>query len=302
MSFPDPSGTRGCLSSSMLDSPTLPSQWKSMPAHTPPSSLTPPEPPSERASLRLTELFRGFSVVSHPLVSILCFRLTISHRYLCLCTPCHLCFALARYSSRYFSVQGGRRGGRPEGQGEAPELSIVLRLSFLHLVSIMHISNDSTTLGCVRIFPKFARSQPKFPFTLDGILYHSYSNNQLTSIYIKHFQTRRSVSRTPINMSRISQAQNLIRSLAPTPLRTSNSQQLNAALENITNKAFPSASSITAGSREDKALDGMVASLERLRAGKAMTDASPPFHFVLCCLFLWRRLADANSTHYRTRR
>jgi hypothetical protein len=327
MSFPDLSGTRGCLSSSMLDSPTLPSQWKSMPAHTPPSSLTPPEPPSERASLRLTELFRGFSVVSHPLVSILCFRLTISHRYLCLCTPCHLCFALARYSSRYFSVQGGRRGGRPEGQGEAPErqslaatlelgsesykasdcffmssLSIVLRLSFLHLVSIMHISNDSTTLGCVRIFPKFARSQPKFPFTLDGILYHSYSNNQLTSIYIKHFQTRRSVSRTPINMSRISQAQNLIRSLAPTPLRTSNSQQLNAALENITNKAFPSASSITAGSREEKALDGMVASLERLRAGKAMTDVSPPFYFVLCCLFLWRRLADANSTHYRTRR
>jgi hypothetical protein len=93
--------------------------------------------------------------------------LTISHRYLCLCTPCHLCFALARYSSRYFSIQGGRRGGRPEGQGEAPERqslaatlelgswviplsaiflpsspSIVLRLYFLHLVPIMHIFND----------------------------------------------------------------------------------------------------------------------------------------------------------------
>jgi hypothetical protein len=65
MSFPDPSGTRGCLSSSMLDSPTLPSLWKFTLAHTPPSSLTPPEPPSERVSLRLTELFRGSSVVSH---------------------------------------------------------------------------------------------------------------------------------------------------------------------------------------------------------------------------------------------
>jgi hypothetical protein len=48
-------------------------------------------------------------------------KLTLSHRYLCLCTPCHLCIALARHSSRYFSIQGGRRGGRPEGQGEAPE-------------------------------------------------------------------------------------------------------------------------------------------------------------------------------------
>jgi hypothetical protein len=146
----------------------------------------------------------------------------------------------------------------------------------------MHIFYDFNychSLSCIRIFPKFARSQPKFPFTLDGTLYHSYSNNQPTSIDIKHYRTRRSDPRTSINMSRISQAQNLIRSLAPTPLRTSNSQQLNAALENITNKAFPSASSITAGSREEKALDGMVASLERLRAGKAMTDVSPPFHF-----------------------
>jgi hypothetical protein len=182
-------------------------------------------------------------------------------------------------------------------------LSIVLRLSFLYLVPIMHIFNETTiatTLCCVRIFPKFARSQPKFPFTLDGPLYHSYSNNQLTSIYTKHLQTLGSDLRTLINMSRISQAQNLIRSLAPTPLRTSNSQQLNAALENITNKAFPNASSITAGSREEKALDGMVASLERLRAGKAMADVSPPFHFVLCCLFPWQ-LADFDSTHYRTR-
>jgi hypothetical protein len=73
-------------------------------------------------------------------------------------------------------------------------------------------------------------------------------------------------------MSRISQAQNLIRSLAPTPLRTSNSQQLNAALENITNRAFPNASSIASGSREEKALEGMVTSLERLRAGKALSD------------------------------
>jgi hypothetical protein len=73
-------------------------------------------------------------------------------------------------------------------------------------------------------------------------------------------------------MSRISQAQNLIRSLAPTPLRTSNSQQLNAALENITNKAFPNASAITPGSKEEQALETMVGSLERLKAGKAMTD------------------------------
>ena len=102
-------------------------------------------------------------------------------------------------------------------------------------------------------------------------------------------------------MSRISQAQNLIRSLAPTPLRTSNSQQLNAALENITNKAFPNASSITAGSREEKALDGMVSSLERLRAGKAMTDVRPPFHLVLWRSLLWD-LADVDSTHYQTRR
>lgn len=79
-------------------------------------------------------------------------------------------------------------------------------------------------------------------------------------------------------MSRISQAQNLIRSLAPTPLRTSNSQQLNAALENITSRAFPSASSISAGSKEEKALEGMVASLERLRAGKAMSDVCPSSH------------------------
>jgi hypothetical protein len=114
------------------------------------------------------------------------FKLTVSHRYLCLCTPCHLCFALARHSSRHFSIQGGRRGGRPEGQGEAPEcqslaatlelgsegykaldflfmfsLSIVLRSSFLCLVPIMHIFNDSTiatTLSCIRIFPNFTRS------------------------------------------------------------------------------------------------------------------------------------------------
>ena len=66
MSFPDLSGTRGCPSSSMLDSPTLPSLWKSTLAHTPPSSHTPPEPPSERVSPRLTEPFKGFSVVSHP--------------------------------------------------------------------------------------------------------------------------------------------------------------------------------------------------------------------------------------------
>jgi hypothetical protein len=168
-SFPDPSGTRGCQSSSMLDLPTSPLLRKSTLAHTPPSSLTPPEPPSERASLRLTELFRGFSVVSHLSGPLSLFTLTISHRYLCLRTPCHLCFALARHSSRYFSIQGGRRGGRPEGQGEAPEcqslaatlelgsegykaldflfmssLSIVLRLSFLYLVPIMHIFNDST--------------------------------------------------------------------------------------------------------------------------------------------------------------
>ena len=101
-------------------------------------------------------------------------------------------------------------------------------------------------------------------------------------------------------MSRIFQAQNLIRSLAPTPLRTSNSQQLNAALENITNKAFPSASSITAGSREEKALDSMVSSLERLRAGKAMTDVRPPLHLVLHLLFACN-FADVDSTHYQTR-
>jgi len=121
MSFLDLSGTRECPSSSTLDSPTLPSLWKFTLAHTPPSSLTPPERPSERASLRLTELFRGFSVVSHSSSPLSLFTLTISHRYLCLCTPCHLRFALARHSSRYFSIQGGRRRGRPEGQGEAPE-------------------------------------------------------------------------------------------------------------------------------------------------------------------------------------
>ena len=76
-------------------------------------------------------------------------------------------------------------------------------------------------------------------------------------------------------MSRISQAQNLIRSLAPTPLRTSNSQQLNAALENITSKAFPNAS-ITPGGKEEQALEKMIGSLERLRAGKAMSDVSTP--------------------------
>jgi hypothetical protein len=75
-------------------------------------------------------------------------------------------------------------------------------------------------------------------------------------------------------MSRISQAQTLIRSLNPTPLRTSNSQQLNAALENISNRAFPNPSNIAAGSREEKALDGMIKSLERLRAGQAMSDVS----------------------------
>ena len=167
-SFPDLSGTRGCPSSSMLDSPTLPSLWKSTLAHTPPSSLTRPEPPSERVSLRRTEPFRGFSVVSHP-PSPLSAKLTISHRYLCLCTPCHLCSAIARHSSRYFSIQGGRRGGRPKGQGEASErqslattlelssevtmdqaclamssCSIVLRLEFLYSVPIMHIFNDPT--------------------------------------------------------------------------------------------------------------------------------------------------------------
>ena len=71
MSFLDLSGTRGCQSSSMLVSPISPSLRKSTPAHTPPSSLTPPEPPSERVSLRLTELFRGFSVVSHPISPLL---------------------------------------------------------------------------------------------------------------------------------------------------------------------------------------------------------------------------------------
>jgi hypothetical protein len=71
MSFPDPSGTRGCQSSSTLVSPMLPSPWKFMLAHTPPSSLTPPEPPSERVSLRLTELFRGSSVVSHHVPPLL---------------------------------------------------------------------------------------------------------------------------------------------------------------------------------------------------------------------------------------
>lgn len=76
-------------------------------------------------------------------------------------------------------------------------------------------------------------------------------------------------------MSRIAQAQTLIRSLNPTPLRTSNSQQLNAALENITNRAFPNPANIAAGSTEERALDGMVKSLERLRAGKAMTDVCP---------------------------
>jgi len=167
----------------------------------------------------------------------------------------------------------------------------------------MHIFNDptiATTLSCIRIFPNFTRSQPKFPFTLDVLTHQSYSTNSLTSIYTKHLQTRRSDPRTSRNMSRISQAQNLIRSLAPTPLRTSNSQQLNAALENITNKAFPSASSITAGSREDKALDGMVASLERLRAGKAMTDVCLLSHFVPRRLIVWSS-ADFVSTHYQTR-
>jgi hypothetical protein len=73
-------------------------------------------------------------------------------------------------------------------------------------------------------------------------------------------------------MSRISTAQTLIRSLNPTPLRTSNSQQLNAALENITTRAFANPSAITPGSREGQALDGMIGSLECLKAGKAMAD------------------------------
>jgi hypothetical protein len=51
---------------------------------------------------------------------------------------------------------------------------------------------------------------------------------------------------------------------------------LNAALDNITNRAFPNPSNIAAGSREERALDAMVKSLERLRAGQAMTDVRLP--------------------------
>jgi hypothetical protein len=92
-------------------------------------------------------------------------------------------------------------------------------------------------------------------------------------------------------MSRISTAQTLIRSLNPTPLRTSNSQQLNAALENITTRAFANPSAITSGSREGQALDGMIGSLERLKAGKAMADVRHVTSFypphIMCTSLLW---------------
>lgn len=75
-------------------------------------------------------------------------------------------------------------------------------------------------------------------------------------------------------MSRLNQLQTLVRSLNPTPLRTSNAAQLSSALENIINRTFPSSLNVAAGSGEERAVDGMIKSLERLKAGQAMSDVS----------------------------
>lgn len=83
----------------------------------------------------------------------------------------------------------------------------------------------------------------------------------------------------PATMSRLNHLQTLVRSLNPTPLRTSNSAQLSSALENIVSRTFPSSSSVAAGSGEERAVDGMIKSLERLRAGQAMMDVSGFFLF-----------------------
>ena len=77
-------------------------------------------------------------------------------------------------------------------------------------------------------------------------------------------------------MSRLNQLHTLVRSLNPTPLRTGNAAQLSAAFENIINRTFPSSSNVAAGSGEERAVDGMIKSLERLKSGQAMSDVRLP--------------------------
>lgn len=131
--------------------------------------------------------------------------------------------------------------------------------------------------NCFFLLPPFGgcfrRRRDRLEFTtscIDRAINYSFNLVKLILYRLTHCQRHRKRA----DMSRISQAQTLIRSLNPTPLRTSNSQQLNAALENISNRAFPNPSNIAPGSREEQALDGMIKSLERLRAGRAMADVS----------------------------
>lgn len=85
-------------------------------------------------------------------------------------------------------------------------------------------------------------------------------------------------------MSRLNQLQTLVRSLNPTPLRTSNAAQLSSALENIINRTFPSSSNVAAEGGEGRAVENMIKSLERLKAGQAMSDVrlTPHRSIVVC--------------------